>query len=526
MKTLIRNVTVADGVDGVYPANVLLQDEIILRVDRGTGEKLQGDLEIDGTGLTLMPGFVDIHRHADLKPFTGERWFELNQGITSMVSGNCGFSAFPGPGEYFDAARKYALPILGETPAALAGLTPEEFFTSVAAQKLRNNVGYLVGNGSLRRCVCGFSDRRPDRKERQRILDLLDRSLEAGALGLSYGIMYTPECFDTTEELTAMAAVAASRGKPFTAHIRGEGGSVVASIDEMIEVGRRSGARVHISHMKAAGTDMWGWAVDEILDHIRRGREEGIDISFDAYPYTAGSTSLLSLLPPEFLAGGTDGVLAAIRDPEKRKEILKAFGKKRADWDNYILTLGWQRVIVSDSSDPAEIGRDIRTLAEEKHADPGAFALDLLDREDGCVPIVLEEMDPEDVRKILREPGCILISDSLYSAAGKPHPRKYGAFQRFIRQFVLEERVMSLQEAVSKMTCLPAAFLNLKNRGRILEGWYADLVLADMTRWRDLATYTDPVRDGSGIEKVFVNGKIAFDAGSPETACAGVLLKG
>ncbi len=519
---IIENALLADSADG-RRADVCLKGDRIAAL-RPPGSGAEAVRRVDASGLALTPGIIDIHRHADLLPFSGAPWSELAQGLTSMVSGNCGFSPTPNSPATFQAMREYAAPILGPIPDALCGMDTRAFYDAVAARPLGLNCGYLVGNGDLRRAVSGFSDAPLAPEQLEKICALLDDALAAGALGLSMGVMYTPECYYSTKELSAVAKVAARHGKPVVAHIRGEGRSVVASVDEMIAVGRASGARVHISHMKAAGTDMWGRAVDVMLSHIRSAQREGVGISFDAYPYTAGSTTLLSLLPPETLADGTEGVLRLVSDPRGRASLLKAFEETRDGWDNFIQTLGWGRVIVSGSSNPAEAGRSVEALAGESGREPGEYALDLLLREKGCVPIVLEEMAPDDVRKIITQEDCIVISDSLYSAAGKPHPRKYGAFQRFLCQYVKEEKRLTLAQAIDRITRMPAEFLGLRGRGQIREGFFADLALLDWEALRDRATYTDPVRDSEGICKVFVNGKLAFSDGKATGANAGVLL--
>lgn len=518
---IIRGARVIDGLKGEMQADVCLSGDRIAEF-LPPGAEAEAARVLDASGLVLSPGFIDIHRHADLLPLSGSPWIELAQGITSMVSGNCGFSPVPNSPETFEAAREYAAPILGLIPEELCGMSTRAFYDTIAAHPLQINCGYLVGNGALRRSVAGFSNE--PLRQFEEICGLLEEALAAGAMGLSMGIMYPPECYYSTEELSAIAKVAARHGKPVIAHIRGEGRSVVDSLDEMIAIGRASGAHIHISHMKAAGTDMWGHAVDVMLEHIRRARKGGLAITFDAYPYTAGSTTLLSLFPPETLAGGTRGVLAQIADPRGRAYILQEFAKTREGWDNFVQTLGWSRVIVSGSANPKEVGRTVQELAEEAGCEPGDYALDLLERERGCVPIVLETMAPQDVARIISEEECIVISDSLYSEAGMPHPRKFGAFGRFLRQYVKEEKRLTLPQAIDKITRMPAELLSIRGRGRLEKGFYADLVLMDWDKLRDLATYTDPIRDSEGVSHVFVGGRLAFSHGKDAGEAAGVLL--
>ncbi|MEG0126605.1 MAG: hypothetical protein RR816_11070, partial [Clostridia bacterium] len=428
---VISNVFTVEGMNGQNLADVCIHQGKIAQI-QPPHSNAQAMNIIDGTGLLLSPGFIDIHRHADLLPFSSSLWSELAQGLTSIISGNCGFSCVPNAPETFSAACNYSAPILGAIPQHFCGMSSQDFFDEIKSRPLRLNCGYLVGNGSLRRSVTGFSNAPLTNANMQDICQLLDDALSAGAMGLSMGIMYTPECYYSTQELSRIAQIAAHHGKPVISHIRGEGRSVIDSIDEMITIGRTSGARIHISHMKAAGTDMWGKAIDTIISHIDQAQREGIDVTFDAYPYTAGSTTLLSLFPPETLSDATEGILKQIADPIQRAYILGEFAKERDGWDNFIQSLGWGRVIVSGSSNPSEVGKSIRELAKQAHCQEGDYALDLLLREHGNVPIVLEEMAADDVRRVITHPDCIVISDSLYSVAGMPHPRKYGAFERFL----------------------------------------------------------------------------------------------
>lgn len=522
-RCIIRNARVLDGIDGYMDRDILIQDQIIqaLLPQHAT----VGDaLELEAQGLLAVPGFIDIHRHGDLKPFADQPWDELTQGITTMVNGNCGFSPVPNTPETFIAVSDYAAPIMGRMPPALCGITAEAFFRSVQAQPLGLNIGYLVGNGSLRRAVAGFSDSRLTKDQFGKILTLLKEALDAGALGLSMGIMYSPECYYNTEELARIAAVAARYGRPVIAHIRSEGRNVLNSVAEMIQIGEKSGAHIHISHLKAAGTEMWGHAVDQILEMIDAARSRGIQVTFDAYPYAAGSTTLLSLLPPEVLTNGTAGVLRELESPERRQYILDQFRQNRQDWDNFVKSLGWERVIISGSSRPEEAGKSVMELADLAQEDPGSFALELLRRDNGQISIILEEMDPDDVKKILSRDDCIVISDALYSQGGKPHPRRYGAFPRFLCKYVKEEKLVSLQQAIRKMTALPAELLALHDRGRIREGCRADIVLLDWEKLKDRATYTQPNRGSEGIVSLLVNGEIACHQGSVTGNHAGRLL--
>lgn len=523
MDWLIRDAWVIDGVDGEYRADLGIAGDRIVSI-QAPGSGMQAKRVLHGGDLVLTPGFIDIHRHGDLVPFRNEPWPELAQGITTMVCGNCGFSLAPSASEFFRAAADYAEPILGSVPNWVSGLTTQQFYDRVPEQRLAINCGYMVGSGALRRCVAGFSDKPLTPEQTRRIHEVLADAFEAGALGLSMGLMYTPECYYATDELAELAKIAARYRKPVVVHIRGEGRSVVSSVNEMIEVGYRSGAHIHISHLKAAGRDMWGSTMPKLLDDIDQARRNGLGITFDAYPYNAGSSTLLSMFPPEMMADGTAGLLRRIANPDGRLSVLAALHEDRVDWDNLVITLGWEKVFISSSSVESEIGRSIGELADQAGVQPAEFALNLLLRDQGKVLIVIEHMAPEDVRKVLKREDSIVISDSLYADGGKPHPRKFGTFQRFLCQYVKDEKLLSRQKAIDKMTRLPAELFQIERRGRIQEGWYADLVLLDWENLRDRATYNDPTAASEGIRAVFINGQMALENGLPTHASTGKLL--
>ncbi|MEM1484324.1 amidohydrolase family protein [Oscillospiraceae bacterium PP1C4] len=520
--TLIRGAVLVDGLCQTRKADVYLKDGKLAQL--GTLENTSAERVIDAQGKLLCPGFIDIHRHADLVPFSSEPSIEIPQGITTMVSGNCGFAAVPNHPASFEALRAYAQPIMGRIPQELKGLDSAGLFQRVEQRPLALNCGYLAGSGALRICAKGFDPSPMSAAEMKKVCDLLDKCLTDGALGVSFGLLYTPECFYSHEELCQIAQVAASHNKPVIAHIRGEGASVLASIDEMLDIGRRTSAKVHISHLKAAGKNNWNHTAEEILRRLEAAKAEGLRLSFDAYPYDAGSTTLLTLFPPETLGGGTEGFLKQVQSPERRRYIIEQLRKEQTGWDNLVCATGWQRVMVAGSSVPEEIGCSIQKLAEEKGTEPETLAMDLLLRENGNLPIVFEHMAQEDVDRVICHPDAMVISDSLYSSDGSPHPRKYGTHARFLRRYVKETQRLTLEQAIAKLTWMPADFLNLSDRGSLRQGNWADLLLLDWEQLCDKATYLNPKQLPQGIEMVFVNGEIAFEKGVLTGTYAGKLL--
>lgn len=519
----IENATIVDGIQKAYHGGVYLRHGKIAYI--GNSEDADCGTRIDAGGRVLCPGFIDIHRHGDLVPFYPETSVEIQQGITTMVNGNCGFSAAPNRDKHFDALQHYAEPIIGKIPECLRGTDMADFFAMAEEKPVLLNHGYFVGNGALRIAVKGFESTPMSRKELDGVLGLLNESLDAGALGLSLGLLYIPESFYTDAELLEISRTVADHGKPIAAHIRGEGNSLLESVEEMISLAEQTGVRMHISHFKAAGKNNWNHAIRSALEKMEAAREKGADITFDLYPYAAGSTTLMTLMPPEAQKDGLEGFLKLTEKLEGRRWIIDQLRKEQSTWDNLAYSTGWENVMIAGSSKADEIGYDLKSLAEKENLEPEEFALNLLSREKGNVPIVFHHMAQEDVDYLLCRKESFLISDSLYSSGGIPHPRKYGTSVHFLKRYVQEKKILTLEDAIGKMTRLPAEFMRFTDRGIIKVDAWADLVLLNLSQLEDRATYTDPARYPGGIDLCVVNGSIVFEKGVIRNYSAGQLLR-
>lgn len=509
---LIKNGRIADGTGrSSFVGNVSVKDGIIVRVS-GEEPGEAAAVIVDAQGLLVAPGFIDIHRHGDLTPFQiipeGE---ELKQGITTFVNGNCGFSAAPSAEERFELLRDYARPIMGIIPEKLRGLSQSEFLNYVSAGKLCSNMGYLVGNGALRIAVKGFDASPLTGEELRKVCDLLHDSLEAGALGLSLGLMYVPENFYTFQELEQICRVPARMGRIVTAHIRGEGSSLLDSVREIVALARSCGGSFHISHLKAAGRKNWHTEISGVLELIQKAREEGMDVSFDLYPYCAGSTALYTLLPPALMAGGMEKTLKRLADPDIRMRLQAELKEEQPDWDNLVASTGWEAVVLVGGRNSSYVGKSVAEIAKERKCSPEMCMMDLMLENQGDLPIVFHSMCQEDMERVLRAPGSLVISDGLYSEGGIPHPRRYGAFARLITRY---GEMLGLETAIQKITGGPAARMGLADRGRIKEGLNADLVLLDLQKYAETATYENPACYPQGIRMVIVNGNIACENGN------------
>ena len=502
---LIENGTIIDGSgEPGYIGTIAVKGENIEGIFPGKVD-IESVKKIDATGMWVLPGFIDIHRHGDLTPFlkTDE---ELKQGITTFINGNCGFSAVPSTEKFFQLLTDYAKPIIGTIPGEMKGMDQKTFFDRVKSCGMACNQGYLVGNGALRIAVKGFDASPMTRKEMDLLKEMLTKSLEAGALGLSLGLMYVPENFYTFKELVEICRIPAKMKKIVTVHMRGEGRSLVQSVQEVINLAKACEGKFHISHLKAAGKRNWHTVIERVIGMIEEARACGTDIDFDVYPYCAGSTALYTLLPPEMMKGGIDETLERLKDRYIRDKLRSELKEEQESWDNLVASTGWDRVILVGGRKEGEIGKSIQEIGEKRGISAEECMMDLLLENHGDVPIVFYSMCPQDMERVLWSPESIVISDALYSEEGIPHPRRYGTFSHLICTY--RDRV-PIEKIIPKITSAPAKRMGIEKRGTLKKGFKADIVIISPEKLRDTATYECPVQYPEGIEFVLVNGKIA-----------------
>jgi N-acyl-D-amino-acid deacylase len=527
LSLLIRNGTVADGGGGApFAADVAVENGRIAGVGRFPGARAA--LSVDAAGKWVTPGFLDIHRHGDAAAFRpGYGAAELMQGITTVVNGNCGLSAAPLEPRFGGAMRAYMSPILGELPEGVPCGSMADYLAALERSGPRLNVGMLLGAGTVRAGVRGLADGALADGEVRAVRAGLERGLADGALGVSLGLGYAPECFYDTEGLVRVLEPLRGGKTPITVHMRQEGDGMPEALAEMISVARALNAPVHISHLKAMGRRSWGVYAARALELISRAREEGLDVSCDAYPYAAGSTQLVHILPPEFLPGGTEAICARLRDPALREKLAGRLETGR-DFENIVRLAGWDGITASGFRRPENAAYENRTLAEIADArgeDPLDACCALLAGEECALTMVDRMMDEDDVAAILRAPFANAISDATHPAHGRLHPRVYGAFSRVLETYVRVRRALTPEAAVAKLTALPAAALGLRDRGRLLPGFCADLAVFDPDKIRENATYAEPERFSGGMDWVFVGGTAAVAAGKLTGARAGCVLR-
>lgn len=510
---LIRGGSVADGTGHpAFAADVAVSGGRIAAV--GDLRGASAAQVCDASGKTVTPGFIDIHRHADaalLRPGFGAA--ELCQGLTTIVNGNCGLSAAPFGGAHGDAIRDYLRPITGAIPPELVTDTLAGYFACLPA--LPVNVGMLAGAGVLRADVAGYELEHLADGHYRALHRQLERALADGALGVSLGLGYAPECFYTTRELIRALAPIAGQNIPLTVHMRQEGGGVCQSVEEMLLVARELRIPLHISHLKAMGRDNWGKKIPQALAMLQRAKDEGMDVGCDVYPYTAGSTQLLHILPPEFLEGGMDAVVRRLADPAQRQTLAHRI-ETGDGFDDIAKLAGWDGIFLSSLHCPEDeqfLGKSIAEEAAMEHKSPLDSCCDLLIREHCQVTMIDFMAAEEDIAAILRSPLSCLISDATYPTEGMPHPRVYGSCTRLLQHFVGEKGVLSLEEGVRKLTLEPARALRLPGKGVIAVGADADLCVFDPAALSERGTYQQPCRTAEGMTAVFVGGQLAVENG-------------
>lgn len=510
---LIQNAQILDGSGApAFTGDVGLSGGAVAAV--GDLRAAEARQVVDAAGRYLAPGFIDIHRHGDavmLDPHHGRA--ELAQGLTTIINGNCGLSLAPVEGPHHQAVLHYLAPITG--PA------PEESFPTLANYRVRLNAvrpalnaGMLVGMGTLRACIAGFGDGPLSDETYRRLHDALERALGDGALGVSLGLGYAPECFYDTEGLIRALTPLRRSGRVITVHMRQEGDGVESALEEMLAVARALETPVEISHLKAIGRRNWRSAVPRMLERIQRARQEGLDITCDVYPYPAGSTQLIHVLPPEFLAGGNEALTAALGNPSKRRQMQRRMETGR-DFENIVDLAGFENILAASLKRPehrAFEGKSIACIAGAQGKDPFDALFDLLAAEE-CGPSMIDFIaHEEDIADILRAPFSGVISDSTYPA-GLLHPRVYGTYPRLLETYVAQRRVLTLPEAVYKITRRAADRFGLAKKGRIEVGADADLCLFALENIHEKGTWDRPEQLAAGMDYVFVGGVPAIADG-------------
>jgi len=527
---IIKNGHIVDGAANPwFKADIGITEEKIAEI--GRLDKERAARVIDAKGLVVSPGFLDMHSHSDLVLLINPKAeSKIRQGITTEVIGNCGGSAAP-LNDFLKTEMRKTTPLLEEAKLELNWSTMREYLNRLDKQGAALNVAPLVGHENIRALVIGFDNRAPTDAELKKMKNILGRAMEDGAFGMSTGLIYPPGCYAKTDELMELSRMVAKHGGIYTSHIRGEGEELISSVKETIKIGEKAGLPVEISHHKAGGKANWG-KVKRTLKMMNDARARGVDVTCDVYPYTAASFGLSAMLPPWSYEGGLPEFLKRLKDTETRKKFRKEMLNGAPGWSSPLKAAGWDATLISRSRLHKDYeGKTIAEIVKSKKVDPFDFTFDLLIEENMSVSVVRFAMCEEDVRKVLKYPEAMIGTDASavtpygVLGKGKPHPRSYGTFSRVLGKYVREEKVLRLEDAVRKMTSLPAQKLGLRNRGLIAEGMQADITIFNAERVTDKATYSEPHQYPEGIEYVLVNGKIVISKGKHTEVLAGKALR-
>ena len=493
--TLLRGGTIIDGSGKPgYRGDVLLEGDRIAEVGH---VKAGPDARVvDCQGLVVAPGFVDVHSHSDLQALEGRRE-KLLQGVTTEVVGNCGFSAFPAP-DGKKLLQEFANGILcGEGDW---GWKSAREYLEAAAASPTVTVAPLVGHGSLRVAVAGFQNGPLEQRQVELMEKLLDESLAAGAAGFSTGLMYAPGSTAPFWELERLCRVVAKRDKVYATHMRDYFGGVLKATEEQLKLARATGVRLQISHLQVVGASNWPLQT-KLLDMIERAERDGINVCFDCYPYTAGSTVLTQILPAWTLEGGTEAMLKRLREPEMRPRIA-------AQIHNWI-SWRWTDIYIAAAGgrpDHPTVGKNLAELAAARKSSPTDVVFDLLLEHKGAVNMLTFNQSEGNLRGTIRHYLSFVGSDGFY-VKGRPHPRLHGTFPRLLGTLCRDQGWMKLEPAIWKITAGPAERFRIKDRGKLEPGYFADVTVFDPKTINSPATYEAPEQPPVGIHRVFRNGK-------------------
>jgi N-acyl-D-amino-acid deacylase len=532
---LIKNGLIFDGT-GAEPfrADLGIAGERIATISPISEKNLNPDRIINLDGLSVAPGFIDVHAHSEFALLADSRAEgKISQGITTEINGNCGLSASPLLGEALIRREDD----LKDIDIQERWMNFQEYFDLLNRRKPALNCASLVGHGNLRASIMGYDDREPTEHEMNHMKSLLDKALKEGALGLSSGLIYPPGIYSNTEELIELCRVLRKSRHPqnaltkkygiFTSHMRSEGNRLIESIEEIIQIGKDADIPVHISHIKTSGKDNWH-KIHEAISVIEDAQNAGIHVTCDRYPYTAASTDLDTILPSWVYAGGSEEVVSKLRDAKVSQKIKKEIFSRHPDSEY------WENIRIATVVSPENqwmVGKSIAEIACAQRSESLDVAIKILIEEKMRVTAIFSFMSEDNLRKFLSLPYVVIGTDSTARSSdgptfqGKPHPRGFGSFPRFLGKYVRDESLMSMSAAIRKITMVPSKIFHISQRGILKEGAYADIVIFDADTIIDRATYEEPFNKSKGIHFVIVNGKIVYQDGSLTNERPGKILQ-
>lgn len=522
---LIKNGTLIDGTGNKrYSADILIENEKIKKIGK---LEINADMIIDISGKIVSPGFIDTHSHSDLKvllePFVEPK---IRQGITTEILGQDGISMAPLPKQYVNSWRKNLAGLDGDSDELKWDWENTNGYLNLISHTGSGpNELYLVPHGNIRMEAMGLEARAATKEEIEKMKQITRREMEAGVAGISTGLIYIPCAYAETEELIEICKVVAEYGRPLVIHQRSEADTMLESMQEVIRIAKESGIKIHFSHFKICGQKNWK-LIEPVIALLDKCKEEGIHISYDQYPYVAGSTMLGVILPPWAHAGGTDKLIERLQDETLREKMKEDIINGIPGWDNFIDFAGFDGIYVTSvktSKNQDCIGKNLTEIAAIRAKEKFDAVFDLLVEEENAVGMYDYYEKDEHVETFMKRPESNICTDGLLG--GKPHPRVYGSFPRVLGKFVCEMKTMSLEEAIYKMTHKPAVTFKIKNRGLLKENYFADIVIFDEDKIIDKGTFIEPTQFPDGIDYVLVNGKFAVKEGRSTYKLNGKIIK-
>ena len=521
---IIRNGRIIDGSgSSETKADLAIHEGRIVEI--GTLENSSAKKEINAQGLIVCPGFIDMHSHEDgLNLISPLEHSFIQQGITSAVTGNCGISLAP----LTEATKEQGSSMLGKAAELIPWNAWDSFgsyLEFVQKKGISVNMIPLVGQGAVRSSVMEQTAAHPDAEQMRKMQEVVIQCMEEGAFGLSTGLIYPPGSYATTEELIEVTRPVGKRYGFYFSHVRGEGDTLLDAIQEEISIGQATGASLQHSHYKATLTHNWEKAAQG-LKMIEAAQKSGLDFSMDMYPYTAGSTRLIALLPEWAQEGGTPAVIERLTDPQTRSKITESMKN-----NSVFFVDDWSKILIPSSANPAHVGRNVAEMAEESAKSAYDWVYDAILETKGNITVVLFQISEDNVRMQMQHPSMMFGTDGFGMpfegplAAGAPHPRSFGTFPRILGKYVRQEKVLTLEKAIYKMSGQPAKKLRLKERGLLKKGYKADVVIFNPDTVIDKADFSSPFQPSLGIEFVLVNGKIAVENGLRTSVISGEVIK-
>ncbi len=534
---LISNGTIIDGTGKErYIGDIGIKDGYICKIGSKIDDKAKE--YIDAEGKVVSPGFIDAHGHSDFTLFINNKGeSKIRQGITTEVVGNCGFTAAPVREEHFDDLLQYlanTTVLSDEQKKNWKWKSQKEFIDSFSKEGLSFNIVPLVGHGTIRVAVMGFEKREPTKEELNEMLSLLKYEMENGLFGLSTGLEYEPGSYSKTDELIEMCKIVKEYDGVYTTHMKNEGRDLLNCLEEAIEIGKKSGVSVEISHLKAQYKANWG-KVNQALDMIDEAYKNGINIGFDVYPYTAFGSGLIDLIPPWAKASGANKMVEILKNDTLRSKVIEDMKKDSEEWENPMLAKDWDKSIkiamLKTEKNRKYEGCNIYEIAKDMKCSSYEAVIRLLIEEEAAIKSIYFAMCEEDLETVMKHPRAKFCTDGRAVATygelgrGSVHPRYYGTYPRILGHYVRDKNIMSLEEAIKKSTMLPAKKFKLNKRGKLEEGYYADITIFDPDKVIDKATFDEPHQYPEGIEYVIVNGNVVIAKGEHTEKLPGKVLK-